>query len=143
MAEVLVLIGGGTGNVVLSTPLFVALGELQLTVDLWLACDYEQTADLMKGWSVIRAISTNATLDFQSRAYEYVIPAIPPFYWPRYASKLSSTLPLLPHPGDSLFYEDEQEFYLSFARQLGYTSDKRPVVCLPILPGPVPNRADC
>ena len=132
MAEVLVLIGGGIGNVVLATPLLVALGELQSTVDVWLACDYEQTADLLKGWSLIRAIATDVTLDLRSTAYKYVIPAVPPFYWPRYASKLSSTLPLVPRPSESLFYQDEQEFYLSFARRLGYPPDKRPLVCLPI-----------
>jgi len=128
--EVLVHIGAGIGNVVLATPLLVALRELQFTVDVWLAGDYEQTADLLKGWSVIRAISPDATLDL--RAYNYVIPAIPPFYWPRCAPKLSSIVPLLSRPSESLFYLDEQEFYLSFARRLGYPPDKRPLVCLPI-----------
>lgn len=129
---VLVHIGAGIGNVVLATPLLLALGELQFTVDVWLTGDYEQTADLLKSWSVIRAIWTDAALDLRSVDYKHVIPAIPPFYWPRYASKLSSTLPLVPRPSESLFYQDEQEFYLSFARRLGYPPDKRPLVCLPI-----------
>ena len=130
--EVLVHIGAGIGNVVLATPLLAALRELQFTVDVWLTSDYVQTADLLKAWSVIRAISIDATLDLRSKAYKHVIPAIPPFYWPRYASKLSSVLPLVPRPSESLFYLDEQEFYLSFARRLGYAPDKRPFVCLPI-----------
>ena len=132
VGEVLVHIGAGIGNVVLATPLLVALGELQFTVDVWLSGDYDQTADLLKGWSVIRAISTDPTLNLRSWTYRHVIPAIPPFYWPRYASKLSSKLPLVPRPSESLFYQDEQEFYLSFARRLGYPPDKKPLVCLPI-----------
>jgi hypothetical protein len=118
--------------VVLATPLLVALSELQFTVDVWLDGDYDQTADLLKAWSVIRAISTGPALDLRPGPYRHIIPAVPPFYWPRYASKLSSTLPLVPRASESLFYHDEQEFYLSFARQLGYPSDKRPSVCLPI-----------
>jgi ADP-heptose:LPS heptosyltransferase len=129
---VLVHIGAGIGNVVLATPLLVALSELHFTVDVWLTSDYDQTANLLKAWSAIRTISTDPALDLRLGSYRHVIPAIPPFYWPRYASKLSSILALVPRPSESLFYQDEQEFYLSFARRLGYPPDKRPFVCLPI-----------
>jgi ADP-heptose:LPS heptosyltransferase len=130
--EVLVHIGAGIGNVVLATPLLAALHEMRFTVDVWLSGDYMQTADLLRDWSAVRAVSTDESLDLRSRPYNYVIPAIPPFYWPRYTSKYSGTLPLLARPNESLFYEDEQEFYLSFARRLGYAPDSRPLVRLPI-----------
>jgi ADP-heptose:LPS heptosyltransferase len=130
--EVLVHIGAGIGNVVLATPLLAALHEMRFTVDAWLSGDYAQTADLLRAWSAVRAVSTDASLDLRSRHYNHVIPAIPPFYWPRYAAKHSATLPLVPRPSESLFYQDEQEFYLSFARRLGYAPECRPLVRLPI-----------
>lgn len=130
--EVLVHIGAGIGNVVLATPLIAALNDMQFAVDVWLSGDYAQTADLLTAWSAVRAVSTDASLDLRSRRYKHVIPAIPPFYWARFASRHSATLPLVPRPNESLFYEDEQEFYLSFARRLGYAPDSRPFVRLPI-----------
>jgi ADP-heptose:LPS heptosyltransferase len=130
--EVLVHVGAGIGNVVLGTPLFVALHEMSFKVDVWLSGDYPQTADLLKPWSVVRTILTDTSVDLRSRHYSYVISAIPPFYWPRYASRFKTTLPLVPRPAECLFYRDEQEFYLSFARRLGYPNDCRPFLCLPV-----------
>ena len=130
--EVLVHVGAGVGNIILATPLLAALHEMRYTIDVWLTGDYLQTADLLKSWSVVRAVSTDPSLNLRSRDYRHVIPAIPPFYWPRYAHRYSATLPLVSRPGDSLFYQDEQEFYLSFARRLGYAPDRRPLICLPI-----------
>jgi ADP-heptose:LPS heptosyltransferase len=137
--EVLVHIGAGIGNVVLATPLLAALHEMQFTIDVWLTGDYTQTADLLKHWSVVRTVSTDPRLNFRSRPYHHVLPAIPPFYWARYASKYSMPLPLVPRPGESLFYQDEQEFYLSFARRLGYPPDRRPLVRLPIPSSELPE----
>jgi ADP-heptose:LPS heptosyltransferase len=137
--EVLVHIGAGIGNVVLATPLLVALCELQFTVDIWLISDYAQTGDLLRGWSAVRAISTDTSLDLRSKGYKHVIAAIPPFYWSRYTSKFPGTLPLVPRPSDSLFYQDEEEFYLTFAHRLGYPPDRKPFVCLPIAPSEVPG----
>ena len=130
--EVLVQIGAGIGNVVLATPLLAALHEMRFKVDVWLCGDYAQTVDLLRAWSAVRTVSTDASLDPRSRPYTHLIPAIPPFYWPRYAPRYPPTLPVLPRPSESLFYQDEQEFYLSFARRLGYAPDTRPLVRLPI-----------
>jgi ADP-heptose:LPS heptosyltransferase len=132
--EVLVHLGAGIGNVILATPLLAALDEMRFTIDVWLTGDYVQTADLLKSWSIVRAVSTDPSLSPQSTNYRHVIPAIPPFYWTRYASRYTARLPLVPRPEDSLFYQDEQEFYLSFARRLGYAPDRRPLVCLPVAP---------
>jgi ADP-heptose:LPS heptosyltransferase len=130
--EVLVHVGAGIGDVILATPLFVALHEMRFKVDVWLTGDYAQTADLLKPWSVVRTVLADPSVDLRSTRYSHVIPAIPPFYWPRYAAKFNATLPLVPRPEESLFYRDEQEFYLSFARRLGYPTDCRPFVCLPV-----------
>jgi ADP-heptose:LPS heptosyltransferase len=129
---VLVHVGAGIGNVILATPLMVALNEMKFKVDVWLSGDYIQTAELLKSWSVVRAVLVDTSVDLRSTRYSHVIPAIPPFYWPRYASCFKATLPLVPRPAELLFYRDEQEFYLSFARRLGYPTDCRPFISLPI-----------
>lgn len=131
-SEVLVHVGAGIGNVVLATPLLVALHEMGFTIDVWLTGDYGQLADLLQSWSVIRSTTTDPFLDLRSRNYAHVIPAIPPFYWRRYTANYSARLPLVSRPPDSLFYQDEQEYYLSFARQLGFATGLRPLVRLPI-----------
>jgi ADP-heptose:LPS heptosyltransferase len=130
--EILVHVGAGIGNVVLATPLFLALDEMGFTVDVWLTSDYAQTADLLKFWSVIRSVLTAPSLDLRSKVFAHVIPAIPPFYWSRYAANYPAAHSLVARPTDSLFYQDEQEYYLSFARRLGYPTDRRPTICLPV-----------
>jgi hypothetical protein len=79
---VLVHLAAGIGNIVLATPLLVALRELGFDVDVWLAADYSQTADLLRPWSVVREVFAGSA---QPRLNQYtrVVPAAPPFYWPR------------------------------------------------------------
>jgi hypothetical protein len=125
-------LGAGIGNIVLATPLLVALYESGLATDVVLAADYSETADLLRPWSAVREIFR---VDEPSpcRKYSCVIPAIPPFYWRRYAKHLTGMRNVVVRPPEALFYEDEQEFYLSFARRLGYAPNKKPSVCLPIV----------
>jgi ADP-heptose:LPS heptosyltransferase len=130
---VLVHVGAGIGNVILSTPLFLALHEMGYAVDVWLTGDYAQTTDLLGSWSAIRSVLTDSSLDLH-KDYAHIIPAIPPFYWRRYAARYSRALRLVPRPCDSLFYQDEQEFYLSFARRLGYATNRQPFLFLPAAP---------
>ncbi len=132
--NVLVHLGAGIGNVILATPLLIALDEMKFEVDVWLSADYPETADLLKCWSVVRTVSANPRINLESIHYLHIIPAIPPFYWHHYAAIFNARLPLVPRPEDSLFYRDEQEFYLSFARQLGYAIARRPAISLPIAP---------
>ncbi len=66
--------------------------------------------------------------------YDVCIPAIPPFYWRRFASLYQNAPNQVARPPDPLFYEDEQAYYLAFARQLGLPDDCRPVYRLPIAP---------
>jgi ADP-heptose:LPS heptosyltransferase len=133
---ILVHLGAGIGNVVLATPLLVALGELEAEVDVVLAADYLETADLLRPWSIVRKIFTNLSV-VPTGCYEYVLPAVPPFYWPIFVNQYPSYHNLVPRPADGLFYEDEQAFYLSFARALGW--DGRPTV--PVLPIAPPDHS--
>jgi ADP-heptose:LPS heptosyltransferase len=132
---VLLHLASGIGNIVLATPLLVALNQLNFIVDVILDADYPQTADLLREWSIIREIFNTDPRGIIYRDYNFVIPAIPPFYWSKftqyYRTKVSG---LIGRPADSLFYQDEQEYYLSFARALGYPIDCKPVYRLPISP---------
>jgi Glycosyltransferase family 9 (heptosyltransferase) len=127
---VLVQLGAGIGNIVLSTPLLVALNELGFAVDVLLVADYAQTASLLQPWSCLRNVFTSAL----PGGYTHIIPALPPFYHPRFGRALACRPNTLPRPPDSLFYQNEQEFYLHFARALNYSADRHPRPSLPIAP---------
>ena len=134
-SAVLVHLASGVGNIVFATPLLVALNQMQYTVDVLLHADYPQTADLLRDWSVVRAIYHDSSSVLSHRhAYLYVIPAIPPFYWPRFAQLYRRMPRTLDRPSDALFYGNEQDYYLAFARTLGYPKDVSPLYCLPIAP---------
>jgi Glycosyltransferase family 9 (heptosyltransferase) len=129
---VLLHLGAGVGNIVLATPLLTALRELGFEVDIALAADYPETAELLRPWNAVRTVFANREI-VPANNYQYVLPAIPPFYWPRFAHGFRKGNNLLPRPSDSLFYQNEQAFYLSFARTLGWDGPA-PAVVLPIAP---------
>jgi ADP-heptose:LPS heptosyltransferase len=133
---VLVHLAAGIGNIVLATPLVVALGRMGLVVDLWLSADYPETASLFHDWSTVRRIVTG------DRAERYLarIPAAPPFYWRRFRRAYARWTGMVRRPPDALFWEDEQAWYLSFARQLGYTGPA-PALFLPVPPATGPTAA--
>jgi ADP-heptose:LPS heptosyltransferase len=144
----LVHLAAGVGNIVLATPLLIALDELGCEVHVWLDADYAQTADLLQPWSVVRAVHGGglAALARMLRAesgpacdWDAIVPAVPPFYWPRFARAYGGPVGqsggrsrVLPRPPERLFAADEQAFYLSFARTLGYPDTARPMPYLPI-----------
>ena len=127
---VLVHLAAGIGNVVLATPLLVALNEMGFVVDLMLDADYTETAELFRDWSSIRAVVSDKprTKD----RYGLLVPAVPPFYWKRFAPLYARDRRLVRRPPDKLFYKDEQEYYLAFARALGYPAEQKPMYRLPI-----------
>jgi ADP-heptose:LPS heptosyltransferase len=127
---VLVHLAAGVGNIVLATPLLAALNEMGFVVDLMLDADYAETAELFRDWSSIRAVTHDKP--HRGDSYDVVIPAIPPFYWKRFERSYSRDRRAVRRPPDRLFYQDEQEFYLAFARELGYPVDERPMYRLPI-----------
>lgn len=139
----LVHLASGVGNIVLATPLLVALDELGLTVDVWLDADYPETADLLRPWSVVRQVINGPRSDPLSLAnYDSVVPAIPPFYWRRFAARYRAQPRMVARPPDRLFVENEQAYYLEFARTLGYPRNRRPAYRLPIGPREEEDRVD-
>ena len=131
MPQILVHLGAGIGNVVLATPLLIALHELSFAVDVLLAADYPETADLLRPWSVLREVFVQSQAPDPS-SYTRVAPAIPPFYAPRFGRTIASLPHALPRPQDALFYEAEQQFYIRFAHTLGWPRESHPLPALPI-----------
>lgn len=129
----LVHLGAGIGNVVLATPLLVALDRLGISVDLWLSADYAETATLLDSWSAVAKIYTRQD-DIRFRRYDVLIPAIPPFYWQRFARLYKSLPNVASRPPDSRFYENEQSYYLEFARMQGAAAHPVPMYRLPVSP---------
>jgi len=132
----LVHLASGIGNIVLATPLLVALQEMGFVVDLLLHADYPQTADLLRNWSTIREIYQDSPQPISTPSYARIVPAIPPFYWSRFVDLYRREVRTVRRPPDSLFYQDEQEYYLAFARALGYPPSRRPIYRLPIAASP-------
>ncbi len=133
----LVHLGAGVGNIVLATPLLVALHELGYAVDLLLAADYAETAELLRPWALVREISMQLRVTMPMRGYDRIVPAIPPFYAARFGFATAGRSGTLARPPDALFYRNEQKFYLSFAQTLGYPSDRNPPPTLPISPSDI------
>jgi Glycosyltransferase family 9 (heptosyltransferase) len=125
-------LGAGIGNIVLATPLLVGLHELGFLTDVVLAADYGDTADLLCRWSAVRETFLHTKPFPSAQHYSWVIPAIPPFYWARYAACFANTRNLVARPPDTLFYQNEQEYYWNFAQRLGCQSVQHPWCTLPI-----------
>jgi ADP-heptose:LPS heptosyltransferase len=113
---VLVHLASGVGNLVLATPLLIALADHGFAVDVRLDADYPQAIELFRDWSVIRKIALAAFPAHPAR-YAHVLPAVPPFYWFRFAALYRGRTQA--RPPDSLFYADEQAYYMMFAKALG------------------------
>src|SRR5262245_57285993 len=132
----LVHLASGIGNIVLATPLLVALDAIGLEVEVLVDGDYRETADLLGDWAVCRRVHRSGISVVAPASYDVVVPAIPPFYWSRYARHYRGVRNALARPPDALFYRDEQEYYLRFAHLLGYAEGPSPWYRLPIPPDP-------
>jgi ADP-heptose:LPS heptosyltransferase len=128
----LVHLAAGIGNIVLATPLLVLLARRGFTVDARIDGDYPETADLLRGWGALRRISVGESAPAAS--YHAVLPALPPFYWSRYAADYRSVANAVQRPDDAAFYRDEQRWYLAFAASLGgvVTPADAPCCTLPV-----------
>jgi ADP-heptose:LPS heptosyltransferase len=131
---ILVHLSSGIGNIILGTTLLLALNRLGFVIDVLLSADYPQTGELLSDWSVVRAVYDESRRPPTLATYDFILPAIPPFYWSRFASQYQQQPQAVPRPPDALFYHNEQEYYLSFARQLGLPADFRTTYRLPIAP---------
>src|SRR5262245_50972018 len=116
-ATVLLHLASGVGNLVLATPLLRALADLDFAVDLRLDPDYPDAAGLFQDWSVIRTLAVGRFPAAPIR-YDHVAAAVPPFYWNRFAHLYRNVPHMLRRPPDFLFTQDEQAYYLAFARRL-------------------------
>ncbi len=123
-------LASGVGNVVLATPLLVALNEMGFVVDLLLDADYKGTAELFRDWSAVRTVISNRP--HAKDGYSSLVPAVPPFYWKRFERLYARDRRTARRPPNRLFYQNEQEYYLAFARALGYPADQKPMYRLPI-----------
>lgn len=124
-------LGAGIGDVVLATPLLRVLATEGFTVDVLLDCDYPETAQLFEGWGIVRSVY-GGTMRLPGHAeYERTLYAMPPFYWRRYPPTYDcASGPVLRSPA-SLFYRDEQAYFLKLAELLGCDVSDPPHYCLP------------
>jgi hypothetical protein len=100
-------------------------------VDVLLDAAYLETADLLLGWSAIRRVFKSVSDAPYLGAYDIVVPAIPPFYWGRHAHTYRTVNNLVTRPPDALFYANEQDYYLEFARALECDTSHPPHYFLP------------
>lgn len=132
--SVLVHLASGVGNIVLATPLLLALSRHGFTIDLLVDGDYPGIAALFEGWSALRHVHDGALGERPHPGHDLIVPAIPPFYWNRYRARYAASGRLVARPPDALFYEDEQGYYLDFARRMGCAVAPRPSCFLPAAP---------
>lgn len=131
---VLVHLASGIGNIVLATPLLIVLGRAGFIADVLIDADYPGVAELLEGWSAVRAIYDGRRTYPSLTSYAHVIAAIPPFYWKRYASWYAGLERAPYRAPDALFYRDEQAYYLDYARPLGCDISTPPDYFVPIAP---------
>ena len=129
----LVHLAAGIGDVVLATPLLALLARQGFAVDVRVDGDYPETADLLRDWGALRRVSvgTNAP----PGTYRAVLPAVPPFYWPRYAAQYRGVANAVARPPDAGFHCDEQGWYLGFAAPFAAAAEA-PFCTLPVAPDP-------
>lgn len=130
--EVLIHLAAGTGNIVLATPLVLAVSRAGYVVDLLLDADYPDTAALVEGWGAVRRVLGCSDRPLSLAGYWRVLPAVPPFYWQRYRGTYRANGSCVPRPPDALFYRDEQAYYLAFAEALGCRAEPRAHCFLPV-----------
>jgi ADP-heptose:LPS heptosyltransferase len=135
MPSALVHLASGIGNIVFATPLILALQEMDISVNLVLDADYPETAGLFEQWSAVATVrQRRAGEDLPFGGHEWMLPAIPPFYWRRFSTLYHRVHGKMARPPDRLFWENEQGYYLDFARRLGYHATRPLYPYLPIPP---------
>jgi ADP-heptose:LPS heptosyltransferase len=132
--RLLVHLASGIGNIMLATPLLVALSRRFANIELRLDCDYPGAGGLFRHWSALRAVHDSGASELPGGAYHTIVPAIPPFAWPRYAGLYRHCPQAMSRPPDTLFYADEQAYYLDFARRLGCAVVPAPHSFVPVAP---------
>jgi ADP-heptose:LPS heptosyltransferase len=134
MPTALIHLAAGIGDIVLATPLVVAVHELGYQVHLLLDSDYPATAELFEGWHLITDIHSRAAVQHRLASFDRLVPAVPPFYWAKFAHLYRRAGNAVARPPDSLFYQHIQRYYLHFAQALGFPCDRNPPSTLPVGP---------
>jgi ADP-heptose:LPS heptosyltransferase len=137
--RVLVHLTSGIGNVMLATPLLLALGRRFEIIDLRLDADYPGVGELFRQWSGLRTVYDARAGERPVADYDIIVPAMPPYAWPAFAKPYRNHPAVMQRPPDALFYRDEQAYYLDFARRLGCPVEPRPFGFLPALPAQHPE----
>jgi hypothetical protein len=127
--QIQVHLAAGIGNIVLATPLLVALYESGFVTDLVLAADYAETADLLRPWSAVREIFTIDKPFPSAQKYSCVIPAIPPFYWARYSRHFAGMRNVVTRPPEAPFLSRRTGVLSQFRTPTGVRA-RREAVCL-------------
>ncbi len=128
---VLVHVATGVGNIVLSTPLLAVLHGNGFIVDVLVDGDFAGVGELLEGWDAIRDVFEGDRDRPCPSAYDYLVPAIPPFCWPRFAPHYRHCRNAVNLPDRSEFYRNERAFYLKFAQALGCDTSRAPDYFLP------------
>lgn len=123
-------LASGIGNIVLATPLLRVLARNGFLIDLLLDADYPGVGELFDGWRVLRRVFAGRDPRCSLLSYGQILVAVPPFYWRRYRSRYADLNPY--RPSDMLFYENEQAYYLEFARAVGCEVSPPPYYYLPV-----------
>src|SRR5947209_8354719 len=110
--SVLVHLASGVGNIMLATPLLVALSRRFAVIDLLLHADYPGVDALFRDWSALRTVYDGRTGACPSERHDIAVPAIPPFAWWQFARLYRNQSNAVARPPDALFYRDEQQYYL-------------------------------
>jgi ADP-heptose:LPS heptosyltransferase len=137
--RVLVHLTSGIGNVMLATPLLIALGRRFAIIDLRLDVDYPGVAELFRHWSGLRSVFDTRAGERPVADYDIIVPAAPPYAWPAFEKLYRNDPAVMQRPPDALFYRDEQAYYLDFARRLGCPVEPRPLGFLPAIPTSCPG----
>ncbi len=133
MNRVLVHLAAGIGDIVLGTPLLLALAEMGLETDLRLDADYPGVPELFTGWSAVRCVFRGPDRPAWGD-YWRLLPAVPPFCWQRFEPWYRTAGGVVERPPAALFYRDAQAYFLTFARALGYAAEQDPLPRLPVAP---------
>jgi ADP-heptose:LPS heptosyltransferase len=131
---ILVHLASGIGNIVLATPLLRVLDRAGFVVDVLLDADYAGVGALFEDWSAVRCVYEGRHGRPSESAYAVSLIAVPPSHWKRYALRHTRARRTQYRPPDELFFQDEQAYYLDFARTLGCDISDPPHYFLPVTP---------
>ena len=96
--NVLVHLASGIGNIIFATPLLLSLAREGFSIDVVLDADYPEVTELFLGWSAIRSFFNGGSQPNIAGTYDFVIPAIPPFYWHAFKRRYERDRRCVPRP---------------------------------------------